>query len=150
MPAYTLLASTSTVQVISSTIVNNVVYCTIETSPSNVIASIPVSQASFNNNQSAQELTALADNIETLIGRGHITGGQGVQTLDSNGLLVDQISFTVEYIPSGATSSNITAEALVPVNLLSIDDPAIDRVLLDEAETIITKVYNNLANAASG
>lgn len=150
MASYTLLASESTVQVLSPTIVNDVVYCTIQTSPSNVIASIPVSQPAFDNNKAAQELTAFADNIETLIGRGHIIAGAGSQTIDASGLLQDQVSFTVQYVPKGATTSNITAQADIPVGMLSQSDPAIDQVLLAEAEAMITKVYDSLASAAAG
>lgn len=148
MAGYSLLSSLSTVQVLAPTIVNDVVYCTIQTSPTGVIASIPVSTAAFNSNQAAPELTALANNIETLVGRGNVIGGTGVQTIDTGGLLVDQVSFTVQYVPPGAPSSNITAEALVPVNLLSVDDPEIDTTLLAEAEAIIDGVYNNLKSAA--
>lgn len=148
MAGYSLLGSYSTVQVLSPTLVNDVVYCTIQTSPSNVIASVPVSTAAFSNNAAAQELTALADNIETLMGRGHVTGGQGVQTLDQNGLLVDNVAFIVEYVPASGSPTSITAEALVPVNMLTVDDPQIDQVLLNEAEAIIDGVYANLQSAA--
>lgn len=150
MASYSLLASQSTVQVLSPTVVNDVVYCTIQTSPTGVIASLPVSSASFTANQSAEELTAFADNIETIIGRGHVVAGAGAQTIDASGLLQDQVSFTVQYVPTGTTGTNITAEALVPVGLLSQSDPAINTTLLDEAEAIITATYNNLKNAASG
>ena len=150
MAAYSLLASESTVQVLSPTIVQDVVYCTIQTKPSGVIASMPVSATAFNANQAAEELGALANNIETLMARGHIIGGAGVQTIDANGLLQDHVAFVVQYVPPGGTSTSITAEALVPVGLLSIDDPAIERTLLAEAEAIIDGVYASLQNAAGG
>lgn len=150
MASYSLLASESTVQVLSPTVTNDVVYCTIQTTKSSVIASMPVSAVSFNLNQSAEELTAFADNIETIIGRGHVIAGQGAQTLDANGLLQDQVSFTVQYVPAGTTPTNITAEALVPVGLLSQSDPAINQVVLAEAEAIVTAVYNSLKSAAGG
>jgi hypothetical protein len=148
--SYTLIASESTVQVISPTIVNDVVYCTIQTSPSNVIASIPVSKTAFDQGQAAPELTAFADNIETIIGRGNVIAGAGAQTIDASGLLQDQVAFTVEYVPPGSVGTSITAEALVPATMLSVDDPSIDRVLLDEAEAIVSAVYDNLKSAAGG
>jgi len=148
--SYQLLASESTVQVLSPTVTQDVVYCTIQTSPTNVIASIPVSTAAFTNNMAAQELTAFANNIETLVGRGHVIGASGVQTIDSSGLLQDQVVFTVAYVPTGSSSSSITADAVVPATMLTIDDPSIDQVLLDEAEAIITGVYDNLKSAAGG
>jgi len=150
MASYSLLSSQSTVQVLSPTVVNDVVYCTIQTTGSSVIASVPVSAAAFANNSAISELTAFANNIETLIGRGNVDGATGVQTLDANGLIQDQVSFTVVYVPAGSSSTSITAEALVPVNLLTVDDPAIDQVLLDQAEAIIDGVYGNLQSAAGG
>lgn len=150
MAAYSLLATVSTVQVISPTIVNDVVYCTIQTNPSSVIASIPINTADFNSNLGVQGLTAFADNIETLIGRGHIVAGTGVQTIDANGLLQDQVSFTVQYVPPNVSGTSITAEALVPVGLLSQSDPAIESTLLAEAQAIIDGVYSALHNAQGG
>lgn len=150
MAAYSLLASISTVQVLSPTLVNDVVYCTIQTSPSNVIASMPVSETAFNNNGAAEELTAFADGIETIIGRGDVIAGAGAQTIDPNGLLQDQVAFTVAYVPPGSSGTSITAEALVPVGLLSQSDPEIANVVLAEAEAIVSKTYGNLKSAASG
>lgn len=150
MAAYALLASYSTVQVLSSQVVNDVVYCTIQTNPSQAIASLPVSRTAFDQNQAVEELTAFANNIETLIGRGHVTTAAGVQSIDPSGLLQDVVQFTVEYVPAGASTSSITATADVPANMLSVSDPAIDRVLLAEAEAIIDAVYASLQSAASG
>jgi hypothetical protein len=148
--SYSLLSSVSTVQVISTTVVQDVVYCTIQTIPTGIIANIPVSAIAFSENAAGPELTAFADNIETIVGRGHVIAGTGVQTIDASGLLQDQVSFTVQYVPPNTTGTSITAEALVPVGLLSVDDPAIDRAALAQAEAIVTGVYDNLQSAASG
>ena len=150
MASYSLLSSQSTVQVLSATVINDVQYCTIQTTTSGVIASITVSEKAFTTNKAAEELTAFADNIETLIGRGNVIGATGIQTIDGNGLLQDKVAFTVEYVPPGTSNTSITADALVPVNLLSIDDPAIDQLLLAEAEAIINNTYANLQSAAGG
>ena len=150
MAGYSLLASESTVQVFSPTVVEDVVYCTIQTQPSGVIASMPISKAAFDTDATPPVLTAFADNIETIMGRGHVIGGTGSQTIDANGLLQDRISFVVQYMPTPTSSSAITAEALVPVGLLGQSDPAIERTLLSEAEAIIDKVYANLQAAAGG
>lgn len=148
MASYSLLASSSTVQVKGANVVQDVVYCTIQTTVSGVIASVPVDQGTFDSGGAGPELTAFADNIETIMGRGHVIAGVGSQTIDPSGLILDQVTFTVEYVPTGTSGTSITAEANVPVNLLSIDDPTIDRVLLDEAEAIIDGVYANLKAAA--
>jgi hypothetical protein len=148
--AYTLLASSSTVQVLSPTVVNDVVYCTLETSPSSVIASIPVSQVAFDTNGAAEELTAFANNIEQLMKMPHVIAASGTQTLDAKGLLADQVAFVVEYVPTGVTDSNVTADAYVQVNLISVSDPAINKVLIAEAEAIINKTHASLKSLAGG
>ena len=150
MANYSLLASESTVQVLSPTIVNDVVYCTIQTDPTGIIASIPVQASVFNKGQAGPELAALANGIETIVGRGHVVGGSGVQTIDASGLLQDQVSFTVEYVPPGNGSTSITAEALVPVGYLNQTDTVIEEAALNNAEAIIDKTYKNLQNAAGG
>ena len=150
MASYDLLASNSTVQVLSPTIVNDAVYCTIQTIPSNVIASITISQTSATLDLKPPVLVAFANGIETILGRGHVIAAAGVQTIDPNGLLQEQVSFTVQYVPSGNTPTSITAEALVPVGLLSQDDLIIQETLLAEAEAIIDGVYSSLQSAASG
>lgn len=150
MAAYTLLSSEPTVQVLSATVVNQVQYCTIQTNPSNVVASIPVTQATFNNNQAASELTNFAEAIEQIMALDQVIAGEGTQTVESSGLLVDNVAFTVGY-PSPATPTTpITAEAVVQVNMLNFSDAEIGRTLLGEVEAIINGVYANLQSAAGG
>lgn len=150
MASYALLASESTVQVIPPQIVNNVVYCTIQTHPSNVICSIPVQANVFNSGASGPELTNLANAVEQIMALPHVIAGVGAQTIDATGLLQDQVTFTVEYLPPGTASTSITAEALVPVTMLNFTDALIGQVSLQNVEAIIDGVYNNLKDAAGG
>lgn len=150
MANYQLIASEQTVQVLSPTLVNDVVYCTIQTSPSSVIASMPVDIITFNAGDSGTLLSAFAANIETLMARPEVVAGQGSQTIDANGLLQDQVSFTVSYTPTGGTPGAVTAQALVPVGLLEGGGDSVSAVLLREAEAIIAAVYANLKSAAGG
>lgn len=150
MASYTLLASYTTVQVLAPTLVSDVVYCTIQTSPSSVIASMPLDAITFNAGDSATLLGYFADNIETIMSQGKAIAGQGVQTIDANGLLQDQVSFTVQYVKAGSSATSVTAEALVPVGLLGGGGDSFSSTLLAEAEAIITAVYDNLQSAAAG
>ncbi len=151
MAGYGLLASESTVQVLSPTVVNDVVYCTIVTSPSGVIASLAVSAASFANNQSFEVLNDYANNIETMMNQPGVIAGVGGQTLENNGLLADNVIFTVQYVKPGTANTAVTADAVVPSGLLSEGgDPTFERVVIQEAEAIIAGVYANLKNAAGG
>jgi hypothetical protein len=149
MASYGLVASETTVQVLSPTLVLPIEYVTIQTQPSGVIASLGVSRATFNAGGSGILLQDYANNIELLMTFPHVIAAQGSQSLDTNGLIADNVVFTVEYVPAGANVTSVTAEAVVPSGWLSEGgDPAIERVLIAKAEAIITGVYDNLAAAA--
>lgn len=150
MASYALKGSYATVQVLSPTLTEAIQYCTIQTNPSGVVASIPVSEAAFGNNQASVELTNFANAIEQIMGLDYVIGGTGSQQVDANNLLVDYVTFTIGYPSGSAQGSTITAEADVPVGLLNFTDAEIGRVLLQEVEAITDGVYNNLASAAGG
>lgn len=150
MAAYTLLASESTVQVLSPTVVNPVVYCTIQTSPSGSIVSIPVQETVFNSGAAGAELTNLADAVEQIMADSRVIAAVGAQTLDANSLLADNVVFTVEYIPPGTTNSSVTAEAVVPVGYLNFTDALIGQTALANTEAIINATYSALEAAAAG
>lgn len=150
MASYVLIASESTVQVLSSTVVNAVVYCTIETSPSNVIASIPVQQDVFDAGQAGVELTNFADAIEQIMTNANVSSAVGSQQVDANGLLSDYVTFTVFYNAPGTTGEAVTATADVPVAELNFTDGQIGSVLLQNVDAIINGVLANLKSAAGG
>lgn len=149
MAVYSLIGSYATVQVITPTFVYDVVYCTIQTNPSGVIASLPVQKETFDGGFAGPLLTDYGNNIELMMRQPGVIAGRGEQTLQEDGLLRDNVTFTVRYVPAGSTGTSNTAEAVVPSGLLSEGgDPAIERVLLAQAEAIIAKVYANLKSAA--
>lgn len=150
MAGYSLQGSYSTVQVLSPTLVNNVVYCTIQTNPSNVIASIPVEESVFNANQAGVELTNFADAIEQIMTIPSVIAGAGEQSIDQSGLLADNVVFTVQYVSANTAASGVTAEASIPVFTLNFSDQQIGSVLLQDATGIIDAVYANLQSAAGG
>lgn len=150
MASYGLIGSYSTVQVLSPTVVNDIEYCTIRTDPSGVIASKPVQRSVFESNQASSDLGNFAEAIEQIMTNTAVIAGVGSQTIEPSGLLVDNVVFTVEY-PAGDTSgSAVTAEAVVPVNLLDFTDAEIGRVLLEQVDAIINTTYGNLKSAAGG
>lgn len=150
MAGYALVASYPTVQVLSPSLTQPIQYCTIQTSPSNVVASRPVSAAAFSDNQAASELTNFANAIEQVMGIDYVIGGNGTQQIDSNDLLVDFVTFTIGYPHTAAEGSLVTTSADVPVNLLDFSDAEIGRVLLQDVETITLAAYNSLKSAAGG
>lgn len=150
MAGYSLQGSYSTVQVLSPTLTNPVVYCTIQTTPSGVIASIPVQRAVFESDSAGVELENLATAIEQTMNLASVIAGVGSQRIDPNGLLADFVTFTVQY-PAGATDGSAnTAEADVPVGMLNFTDALIGEVSWENVQAIIGGVYNNLKSAAGG
>src|ERR1051326_1466357 len=96
MAGYSVRASESTVQVLSPTVVIDIEYVTIRTPPSGVIAALPVLRSEFEKHTAGPLLQDYANNIELMMSQPHVIAGQGAQTLDSNGLLADNVVFTVE------------------------------------------------------
>lgn len=151
MASYGLIASETTTQVLSPTVAIPIEYVTIQTQPSGVIASLPVMRDEFDAGTAGPLLQDYANNIEQMMKQQGVVAGQGSQTLDANGLLADNVVFTVQYVPPGGGATAVTAEAVVPTGLLSEGgDPQIESVALGKAEAIIAKVYNNLVAMAGG
>lgn len=149
MAVYSLLSSVDTVQVLSPTLTNDVLYCTIRTNPSGVVASMPIpiiATDTFNGNP---ELTAFAQAIEQIMSDSRVIAAQGAQTIDPNGLIQDQVAFIVAYNPAGATPNAITGVANVPVASLNFTDGLIGATLLESVEQIIDNVYNSLGETAT-
>jgi hypothetical protein len=150
MAGYTLIGSASIVQVLSPTVSEDMVAATILTKPTGVVATALVSQVAFDNNSAAEELSAVANNIETIIAQGKAVSGTSSQTLNASGLLDYFVTFTVAYNPPGAPAGAVTVDVDVPVNLISVSDPAINKVLLPQAEAIVDKAYQSLVSMAGG
>lgn len=151
MASYSLVASESTVQVLSPTVVIDIEYVTIQTQPSGVVASLPVMRSEFDAGTATPLLTDYANNIELMMTQPHVIAGQGSQILDANGLLADTVVFTVQYLPAGSNATSVTAEAVVPTGLLSEGgDLQLGSAATAAAEAIIAGVYANLAKLSGG
>ena len=148
MAGYSLIGSYTTVQVLSPTVVTPIEYCTIQTSPSGVIASIPVDETEFTVNGIGPILIAFAEAIETVMSDTRVISGVGNQTIDANGLLADNVTFTVQYTSASTPPSGVTAEALVPVELLNFSEEPRDQLHAAQVEKIIGDVYDVLKAAA--
>lgn len=150
MAGYALLASESTVQVLSSTVVNDVVYSTIQTSPSGVIASMPLDSAFFEAGVGSQYLQYFADGIESIMSINGVIAGTGSQHVDSSGLLADSVTFTVTYSASGSSSGAVTATADVPVGYLNATPGTTSGGGITAAEEIVNAAISNLQALAGG
>ena len=149
-PSYTLIASSSTVQVISPTVVNDVLYCTIETNISHVIASYAIPQGTFESVNSAEALTFFARGIEEIMALDYVIAGTGSQTLDANGLLIDNVVFTVQYVQPGTTGTTVTAEAVCPVATLTGASVSPGKPDVSAAKAIVDATLADLQKLAGG
>lgn len=147
---YSLVGSYATVQVLSPTLVNDVVYCTIQTQPSRVIASIPVQETTFDQGQAGPQLTNFAQAIEQIMTDPRVIAATGSQSIDSSGLLADNVVFTVQYIDPVHAPNGATADATVGVAQLDFSDSTIGRTLQSGVMAVIDGVYANLKAAAGG
>lgn len=148
--SYALVGSYSTVQVLSPTLVNDVVYCTIQTQPSGVIAAMPVQESVFDAGASGPQLTNFAQAIEQVMSDPRVIAGTGSQSIDPSGLLADQVVFTVQYVDPVLAPNGATAQAVVGVSQLDFSDALIGRTLSAGVTAIIDGVYANLKAAAGG
>lgn len=150
MAGYAPIASESTVQVLSPTVSNPVEYVTIQTTPSGVIASMPIQKDVFDAGGGGTDLGIFADAIEQIMALDHVVAAAGVQTLDAHGLLADNVSFTVEYVPPGSSGTSITTDVPIRVAELNFADSEIGRTLLANVEAKLDKAYGNLQAMAGG
>ena len=149
-PSYTLLASLSTVQVLSPTVVNDVIYSTIKTIPSGVVANYPIPQGEFESINSSERLTFFARGIEEVMALDHVIGGVGTQSLDASGLLQDNVSFTVQYVQPGTSGTEVTAQAEVPVDAMLGASTTPGKPGITAATAIVDAVYADLQRLAGG
>lgn len=150
MAGYALKATYPTVQVLSPSLVNNVEYATIQTTPSLVIASMPIQKDVFDAGGGGPELRAFANAIEQIMADDRVVAAAGTQSLTQSGLTQDYVTFTVQYVPPGSSGTSITADADVRVASLNFEDGEIGRTLLASVEAIIDATYNNLVATANG
>jgi hypothetical protein len=148
--SYTLIASYSTVQVLGPTAIQNVLYFTLQTSPSSVVASVPVNEEEFLVNGAVPILLSFAEAVETIMAEPQVIAGVGSQSIDSSGLLADQVTFTVQYTGPGAASSGVTADVDVPVQMLNFSEEPRDQGNAALAQALIDQTYNALQSAAGG
>lgn len=147
---FNLVASQSSIQVISPTVVQEVVVITIQTRPHNVIADIWVTQQEWDTGATGVTLTGFAANIETVMRSPKVVGASTGQTLDANGLLQSEITFVVGYQPEGSAFPPATVDVTVPANQLRPEDVMGTEPGVTAALAAIDNAYQTLVAAAGG
>lgn len=113
--AYSLLASESTVHVLSTTDVIDAVRATIQSPSHGVIASSIVPETIWGTTAGSDQLQQVAFDVDWLIDNTAAIAAIGNQSIDANGLLQQVVTFTVGYTPAGSTAPPLTATVDVPM-----------------------------------
>jgi len=141
---YTVIASESSIQVLSPTLTQPIVQTTLVTHPSNVIASLALDQLDFEAGTAGAILEPFAANIETIMGLNIVIAGQGSQSLDANGLIQDTVDFTVQYVNPAVPGSSLTAVVSVPAGMLTATETFGGVGGIAAAEQLINDAYSRL------
>lgn len=147
---YVLLASEETVRYLAPNVVPSIQYCTIATIPSQAVVSWPLTLEQFSNDQGQPDLAQFAGWVETLLARSDVIAAAGGQTIDPNGLIQDNVVFTVQYVAPGTSGTNVTAEAVVPVMAGSVAGLVEQVNFYQRAQREIDAVYATLKSTAGG
>ena len=145
---YQLVSSQSSIQVLSPTVVQDVVVVTIQTIPHRVTASIWLTQREWDDGLAPATLEGFATNIETIMDSPKVVGASGGQSLDASGLLASEIVFTVGFQTPGSPFPPATIDVSVPATQLRPEDVAGHEPGVDAALSEIDHAYQQLAAAA--
>jgi hypothetical protein len=142
--SYRLLSSGATVQVWSPTLVTDAVLCTILSSPSGSVLIRTVPQQSFDTDKGAALLNSFSDAVENVLQAGIAVDAAGTQRPDSNGLLLDAVLFTVQYVPTYPAPGPITGQVEILVDLLDADLGLLQGAGVDTPAELLLAEYNKL------
>lgn len=147
---YDLVTSQSSIQVISPTVVQDVVVATIRTKPSGVFADLWIAQDQWDAGLAGNSLAQFAANIEQLRTYKNVIGASSGQTLDASGLLQSELTFVVGYTPPGSPYGPATVDVTVPADDLNPNAPTQGQGGMQAAMAAIDAAYQKLVAAAAG
>jgi len=147
---YDLVATESSIQVLSPTVTQPVVNATMRTKPHGVIFEYWLDKADWDAGTAPIILESVAGGVEHIMATEPVIAGVGGSQLDANGLLAQYITFTVAYQVPGATTGPLTVDVDVPVTDFGQDTIAGSNFGLADAAAIINDAYAKLQAAAAG
>lgn len=147
---YTLVASQSSIRVISPTVVQDVVVVTIQTLPSRVIADIWIPKPEWDQGQAGNALEAFAANIERIMESPRVVAASSGQSLDASGLLQSDLTFTVGYTTPGSAFPPATVDVTVAASELRPEGAGTSAPGVTAALAEIDAAYDLLAAVAGG
>jgi len=116
--SYNLLATESTVHVLSTTDVVDAVRATVQTPTHGVVAASIVPAVNWGTTAGVDQLNQVAFDVDYIIDNTAAIAGIGNQAIDDNGLLQQVVTFTVAYTPPNSSLPPLTGTVDVPMPLL--------------------------------
>lgn len=145
---YQLVTSQSSTQVLSPTVVQEMVVATIQTQPHRVIADYWLTRQQWEDGEAAAILTAFAANIERVMSDPHVLRASSGRSLDASGLVASELTVTVGYSTPGSGFPPATVDVTIPASDLRPSDSGPGGSGVDAALGVIDAAYQQLAAAA--
>ena len=112
--------------------------------PSGSVLIRVISEADYQADSGNALLNALSDAVESILGEGIATAAVGNMTFESSGLLQDNVTFTVIYVPSYPTVGTITGDVTIRVSVITADTGLLGGAGAASAPDLILAEYNRL------
>jgi len=149
--AYNLLATEQTVHVLATSDVIDAVRATVQTPSHGVVAASIVPLAVWGETAGIDQLNQVAFDVDYIIDHTAAVSGVGNQTIDSNGLTQQVVTFTVAYTPPGSNLPPLTATVDVPMPWLEeIIAPNGEHPGLDSAISLVNAAADRLVAMHGG
>ena len=155
MASHALDYSAPSVKVYSGNLVDPTIRCWCHSTPTGIGFVYEVPEKKFDAQAGGDLLDVIGAGIEDLVANHHVTGGQGAQDFDTNGLLADFVDLIVTYVVPGSPLPSPTAVAHVPVDNFFLAETGIGGLSIPgpgggTPADIVDKTYDNLVAIAGG
>lgn len=147
---YQLVTSQSSTQVLSPTVVQEMVVATIRTEPHGVIADYWLTRNQWDTGGAARLLAGFAANIERVMDDPHVVSASSGRSLDASGLVQSELTVTVGYTTPGSPFPPATVDVTIPAGQLRPADGRPTGTGVDAALATIDTAYQQLVAAAGG
>lgn len=147
---YDLLATASRIQVLSPTLTQPIVDCTLQTKPTGIIFNYWVDKAAWDAGTAPALLESVSQHAEHIIEATAAISGFGFEQLENSGLLKQYITYTVAATAPGGATNALTVEVDIPISDLDQDTIAGENFGLNDAIAKIQAAYDLLTGAAAG
>jgi len=149
--AYNLLATEQTVHVLATSDVVDAVRATVQTPKYAVVAASIVPLTVWGQSAGIDQLNQVSFDVDYIIDHTAAVSGIGNQSIDSNGLTQQVVTFTIAYTPPGSNLPPLTSTVDVPLPWLEeIIPPGGEHPGLDSAIALVNEAEAQLVAMHGG